>query len=272
MDTPVNLRFTLHQAVLLKSLVFFHLLGSSIAIEKHGKAPSRAHQAFHELHLPNHNVEVALDRRGISHIRREEDEEISTNAMHSQHSHHRAHRHHRKAPHKIRRDQALLQDDPNVPVSIPAVQADSGHHVPVQQVTVAKKLYGPDKDALPPSPHATNYNDAAQQLDKIDRIVRDAEEKSGLPDSTKTLPPTEADTPTDEEQEGNALMWAAISLIVLTGVFAAGWTFYFVRRGKTKANEKAALAEGEGEQEGAGEDEQVEFSEAEPQKDEAAES
>merc|ERR1719359_333855 len=86
---------------------------------------------------------------------------------------------------------------------------------------------------------------AEDELQKVDKVIVTAEEKAGLPDSTKTTPEPIEEEPSDEEQEGNALMIALISLVVLIGAGAAAWSIYLARKVGAKKADETPLLEGE---------------------------
>jgi len=77
---------------------------------------------------------------------------------------------------------------------------------------------------------------AEAELQKLDEVVRIAEQKAGLPDSTKTTPEPYTSDPSNEDQETFALMIALISLIVLAGTCSAGWSIWVAHAKYSKAD------------------------------------
>jgi len=88
---------------------------------------------------------------------------------------------------------------------------------------------------------------------KLDSVIRAAEEKAGLPDSTKTTPEPQLEGTSDEEQECNALMIAVIAIVVIIGAASAGWSMWVAKKMHDKKKADGLLA-GEAEDEGEGEE------------------
>lgn len=255
---------------LLLVITVFLRLDPIAALEKHGKAP-RHHRHPEKALGGNGQIEVSLDRKGVSHMRRESEVLIETPGGQSEelietpghhHSHNSEHHHHHHSSHSHSEEpghhhhhhhgghhsshshsEALLQDDPST--------EPSASEQVVQSAQAEEKLEHERAEvSTHGQPKLDNLGQAENEIEKVDEITKTAEEKAGLPDSTKTTPEPESDGPSDEEQETNALMFAGIALIVLVGAAAAGWSIWLARRMKGKAGEKAPLAEGEGEGEG----------------------
>merc|ERR1719352_1841325 len=111
---------------------------------------------------------------------------------------------HHKAVHSHQHGQ-LLEDSPTGSVG-PEDAADA-------DVQAAKKEKEAEVRNAKESGEATipieSLDQAEQEIEKVDAVIVAAEEKAGLPDSTKTTPEPQITEPSDEEEESNALLIAA---------------------------------------------------------------
>lgn len=220
----------------LAVLVLLQLLVPTAALERAAAETPKTH-AHHHAHA--HETEVSLDKRGNSHMRREENELLHQDAFHSIKRSHHKHSHHMSADSVA--PEALLHEGP------PDDGDDQGQAQ--QRDLQAQALRASDQG--PAVVPLTDIATAEQEEKKIDQVIRSAEEKAGLPDSTKTTPEPQNMEASNEEQEGNALMIAAISIVVMIGTASAGWSIWVARKMYTKKGDP--LLEGEGEGEGEGE-------------------
>lgn len=209
----------------LASCVLLHLLVTAAGVERYHSSVSvharAGHRAAHSFNDDIGNIEVSLDKRGMSHMRRE--------------------------PHEM----VLFEDTQHHQRDSPT--GEVGPEDPAQREVDAARAQQKSEEENArehgaATQHIENIGDAEKELKKVDEVVVAAEEKAGLPDSTKTTPEPESREPTDEEQEGNALMIAAISIVVLIGAAAAGWSVWMARRMNSKAAEKTPLGGGDGEE------------------------
>lgn len=196
------------QAVQLRGLVLLHTLVFIAAIEH----PETVHhsQHVHHSHAPHKShktVQATLDDQGKAHIlRREVAAEPEDSKAHNRKVH--KHHHHVDAAASL----VSLADGPDEDVGPGdgALQPTQASGAPVQEIN--------------------DLNEAEAEAKKFDEVVVSAEEKAGLPDSTKTTPePSSEGEESAEDQEGNAMMIALISLVVLAGTASAGWSIWMAR-------------------------------------------
>jgi hypothetical protein len=209
------------------------MLQSVDAMERHGKLPS-VHAAStrpeHTLASNDGKMEVSLDRRGITHMRREHGEHAEMFPVH----HHLAHqKYNTGVPGEV-----LLQEDPQTSVAGSA-------ETMVNDIKEERAIQ--HEEAQPAVPH-TPYNSSSQaqtEIEKLDMIVQDAEEKAGLPDSSITLPPPQPlPEESREDEEVHALLIIIISIVVVVCAASAGASIYIAR----KYQDKGGLAETHGEE------------------------
>lgn len=98
--------------------------------------------------------------------------------------------------------------------------------------------------AAEPSPNVTvpiqTLQDAEAEADKVGKLITGSEAEAGMPDTVHTTPiPLKEDD--SEEQEEKALMWIAISLIVVCCAWSAGWVIFMRRFASKKDQIKAGL-------------------------------
>lgn len=214
----------------LAVLVILQLWLPTTAIERAVSDTPKTH-SHHHSHA--HETEVALDKRGNS-IVRGESKDLHQDAFHSiKHSHHK--QTHRMSDAALAPEVLLREGPPN-----------GGEDLDSWKVQQAADLrnYQPGHAVVP----VTDIAQAEAEEQKLDTVIRAAEEKAGLPDSTKTTPEPQSMEPSNAEQEGNALMIAAISLVVIIGSASAGWSIWVARKAYAKTNGGGdALLEGEGE-------------------------
>jgi hypothetical protein len=239
------------QAVQLRCLVLLYALVSIAGIEGHeathhsqqvhdSHAPHKSHktvqathhsQQVHDSHAPHKShktVQATLDDQGKAHILRRE---VAAEPQDHKANNRKVHKHH--------------------------------HHI-VDAAALVSLADGPDEDVGPgngaaqptqasgkPVQPIDDLNQAEAEAKKFDEVVVAAEEKAGLPDSTKTTPEPNSEEPSNEDQEGNAMMIALISLVVLAGTASAGWSIWMARGVYAKhaaANDASGVGgEGEGE-------------------------
>lgn len=89
----------------------------------------------------------------------------------------------------------------------------------------------------------TSMDEAVREVSKFDLIVAQAERRAGLPDSTHTtMAPVPADT--ESEKEGNALVWAAVSISTILGAGAIAYSWHLhSKNAQLEAQLKASLTE-----------------------------
>jgi len=248
----------------------FLLLAPIVAIGvSHEDVADTSHSHHHHKHHhPHHHhandddgtVEVALDKRGgASHIRREGVDPEPT-AMHAARPQHPKHRHHQiELAQKL--EQSRHKDDasPSLIASQEPVEGGDGDpEGPAEREMDAEKLKDAQKDenSLPAKPKLKegedSMEDAERAIKKSDMVATAAEEKAGLPDTTKTTPEPveEGERPMDETN--NALMIGVFSLAVIVGSAAAAWSVWMARRMQAKHAE--GLTAGDAGEEAAGEE------------------
>jgi len=212
---------------------------------------------------------VSVDKNGIQKLRRESEMELE-------------HQQHLMATEQspetgtsgTASGQPLFEPVPNA-ASDPTALGPAGEAAAAMKAHGTNPLDEPDAVATqaayqgaaagPPVVPLTSEAQAEEELQKETAIVERAEEKAGLPDSTKTTPEPYLAEPDQTDQEGMAMMVILISIVVLIGTCSAGWSIYQHKKGTGKGEAEERLkGEGEGEAtEGA-------ETEAEPKADDAA--
>lgn len=244
-------------------LAIFVLLDFLVLTDAIERYATGAHPPHHAHHDQGH-VQVDLDKRGISHMRREP--ELHEDPFHSiKHNHHKMGHpkrtpslHKAEHPHRTMSHTGhaamLLEDSPTGDVGPEAHPAE--HDVEVAQSNEAQEIRNAQADSGNPTIPINNLEQAETEVEKIDEVVEASEEKAGLEDSTVTTPEPQLTEPTEEDEEFTALEIGGISIVVLIAVATAFVCIHMVRNRKPKAD--AALTEGEGEEaEGEGEAEEV---------------
>lgn len=230
----------------LVGLVLLHSLVSVAAIERH--EPVHARHVHHNQKVHSTVQQAMHDHAGKAVVRREEG--------HIEHGSHGPAPHH---PHRMHQKQSHQRIEPSALVGL--------HDSPTGNVDAEYSGAAADEAPTPAMGADTqdikNEAEAEAEVVKVTEVVQDAEEKAGLPDSTKTTPEPYSEEPSNEDQESNALMIALISLVVLAGTASAGWSIWMARgiyakRAAANATAGEGLLEGEGEGEAAGEGEATE--------------
>jgi len=229
-------------------LQVFLVLVPIVAIGRPDAAADSRHNNHHRNSHDDGTVQIALDKRGASHMRRE-DLGADQTAMHAARRQHPKHQHHRHQ--KDMFDSSLIAD----------TKVTAEHEVRHAKAQAAEE----DATSIEPPDGTQTGTDAAggedletdeQKLKKMDQVIVSSEEKAGLPDSTKTTPEPEDEGPTREDEEANMMMIIIISIVVIVGSCGAAFSIKRSRAGAAKKAEVAEGAEGEegGEGEAAGED------------------
>jgi len=223
----------------------FLVLVPIVAIGRPDAAADSSHNNHHRNSHDDGTVDIALDKRGASHMRREDLGSDQT-AMHAARRQHPKHQHHRH--HKDMFDSSLIVDT--------KVTADHEvHHAKAQSAEEdAIRIEPPDGAQTATATDAAGGEDLETdeaKLKKMDEVIVSSEEKAGLPDSTKTTPEPEQEGPTREDEEANMIMIIIISIVVIVGSCGAAFS---IKRSRANAGKKAEAAEGaEGEEGGEGE-------------------
>jgi len=214
---------------LLAVYLFLHIWVPSACVERPG-----AHEA----------LQVSLDKHGAAHMRREPagasvHEDAFRSAKHAHHT-------------QTHRAGMLVEEQPDggIEEAFPAASSDStGITYPSEEASGAQATSTAartpvstpeakdntlenvwDEETRDGTPPKTELGTAERKIEKLDHIIQAAEEKAGMPDSLKTTEEPQQLEPTEEEQEGTAMVIAVISIVVIIGAGSAGYSMWLQRQ------------------------------------------
>jgi len=219
---------------LLAVFLFLHIWVPTACIERTG-----AHEA----------LEVSLDKHGVAHMRREPvGSSVHEDAFRSaKHTHHT----------QTRRSGMLVERQPNGGLEEPFTAASdstgityastdastgaqaaptgsqAARSTPEATGNTLENVWDDEKlrDGTPSNAAAaTDLSKAKIEIEKVDKLIISAEEKAGMPDSLKTTEEPQQLEPTEEEQEGTAMVIAVISIVVIIGAGSAGYSMWLQRQ------------------------------------------